>query len=225
MALGFYPQQESPTWHILEHLQRHGASTIKELEEVLGVTTTAVRQHLTTLQAEGYIERRSVHTGVGRPHHAYSVTERARELFACHCDDLALTLLEEVFQLQGRETTMLLLQRVGDRLAQRYAQSVRSTLLPERMEELADALHKRGVLTDVVMEDQSITLKTYNCPFHELAQEHDEICEMDQEMIQQILGADVNLDLRSRIMDGHTCCSFVVARRPGPASQISGDAA
>lgn len=206
----FFPK-DSPSWHILEHLQRNGSGTIKEFEELLGVTTTAVRQHVNALQSKGHVERRSVNTGVGRPHHAYFMTEKARELFACHCDDLALTLLEEVFELEGQETTSLLLQRVGNRLAGKYSESVRSELLQERMEELATAFNERGVLADVSADEESITLKTYNCPFHELAHEHAEVCEMDQDMIKNLLRSEVNMD--SRITEGHNCCSFVVKRK------------
>lgn len=211
MASDIVIQKETPIWQILEHLQRNGSATIKDLEQVLGVTTTAVRQHLIPLQAEGYVERRSVNTGVGRPHHAYFMTDKAHDLFACHCDDLALTLLEEVFQIEGGEKTALLLQRVGSRLAGKYAESVRSELLQSRVEELAFAFNRRGVLADAIVEDEVIALKTYNCPFHELAQEHHEICDMDQDMIEQLLGSDV--DLGSRITDGHNCCTFVVKRK------------
>jgi len=214
MALGANQKQESPTWQVLEYMQRNGSATIKDLEERLRVTTTAVRQHLNTLQGEGYIERRRVlDAGVGRPHHAYFLTEKAREVFACNCDDLALTLLEEVFALEGQERTALLLARVGGKLAQRYAQSVRSTVLQERVGELAAALYTKGVLTDVTAHDNdTIILKTYNCPYHELAQEHREICDMDEGMIRQVLGSEVNLS--SCIMDGHTGCSFVVSAKP-----------
>jgi DeoR family suf operon transcriptional repressor len=212
MAHGAHQKKETPTWQILEYLQRQGAATIKELEQHLGVTTTAVRQHLSTLQAEGLIERRAVHDGVGRPHHTYTTTDKARELFACHCDDLALTLLQEVFALEGREKTALLLERVGSRLANRYARSVRSTLLQERVEELADVLYQQGVLTDVAAEDENtIILKAYNCPYHELAQEHREICDMDEGMMRQLLGPSVSLS--ACMMDGHGSCSFTVSKR------------
>lgn len=213
MPLGVNQKNESPTWQILEYMQRKGSATIKELEELLRVTTTAVRQHLITLQGDGYIERRRVLAGVGRPHHAYFLTEKAREVFACNCDDLALTLLEEVFMLEGKERTGLLLGRVGDRLANKYNQSVRSTVLQERVEELAGALYQRGVLTDVMaQDDNTILLKTYNCPYHELAQEHREICDMDEGMMRKVLGSEVNLS--ACIMDGHTGCSFVISPQP-----------
>ena len=126
MSLGAYQNRDTAAWQILEYMQRNGSATIKELEQLLGITTTAVRQHLTTLQMEGYIERKAVHAGVGRPHHTYTITARVQELLACHCDDLALTLLEEVFALEGRDRASLLLARVSNRLANRYASSVRA---------------------------------------------------------------------------------------------------
>lgn len=219
MGLNAYRDRESPAWQIIEFLKRNSSATIKDLEDLLGVTTTAVRQHLSALQADGYVERQRVHAGVGRPHHAYSITDKAHELFACHCDDLALTLLEEVFALEGRDRAALLLGRVGNRLAQRYANSVRSNVLQERVEQLAEALYLRGVLTDVKMQDEeTFILHTYNCPYHELAQEHRDICEMDEEVMRTVLGSDVNLS--ACMMDGHHGCTFVVSRNPASEEKV-----
>ena len=211
MTLNAYQNRESPARRILEVIQRKGAATIKELEDVLGVTTTAVRQQLQALQADGYVERTRVHAGVGRPHHAYSMTPKAHELFSCHCDDLALSLLEEVFALEGKERAALLLDRVGSRLAERYAPMVRSGRLKERVSQLAEALYARGVLTDVVQEANDVfILQTYNCPYHELAHEHRDICDMDEKFMREVLGSDVNL--HKCMMDGHHSCSFIVNR-------------
>ena len=80
---------------------------------------------------------------------------------------------------------------------------------------MAGALGRQGVLTDVSVgesntagESNTIALKMYNCPYHDLAIEHREICEMDQLMLQQVLGAEVSLD--DCIMDGHASCSFEI---------------
>jgi len=212
MPLNAYTDRSSPAWQVIEYIKRNGSATIKELEDLLGVTTNAVRQHLQALQADGYIERRQVNAGVGRPHHAYSISAKAHDLFACHCDDLALTLLEEVFALEGPERVGMLLDRVGERLAKRYAPSVRAEVLQDRVEQLAGALYQRGVLTDVDFEDENtIILHAYNCPYHELAQEHRSICEMDEDVMRKVLGSDVNLS--ACMMDGHRGCSFVVSNQ------------
>jgi predicted ArsR family transcriptional regulator len=210
MTLAPFSKKESPLWRILEQMQRHGSATIRELEELLGITTTAVRQHLNGLQLEGYIERRTVHAGVGRPHHAYFLTPRAQDLFACHCDDLALTLLEEVLAIEGQERAVMLLDRVGTRLASKYASLVKSNVLEERVQQMARALNHNGVLADSHIQDEDvIILRTYNCPYHELAQGHREICEMDKAMISKVVGAEV--ELSNCMMDGHAGCVFQVS--------------
>ena len=107
------PDHDSPAWQILEYLQRNPSATIKDFELLLGVTTTAVRQHLNALQASGYLDRREERSGVGRPHYIYVATDAARELFACRCDDLALTMLQEMYGMVGAEKMGTLLKRVG----------------------------------------------------------------------------------------------------------------
>jgi predicted ArsR family transcriptional regulator len=221
MVTSTMQNRSSPAWQIVEHLQRHHSASIKELEALLGVTTTAVRQHLQTLQAEGYVDRKTVHAGVGRPHHVYVITEAAHELFQCHCDDLALTMLEEMFEMVGRDRVSLLLKKVSNRLAARYAGSVTADALRSRVEQMAGVLNRQGVLTDVTAEDENvIILKTYNCPYHELAQEHRQICDMDQDMMQQVLGSEVSLS--ACIMDGDGGCSFTITR---PEEKRSAEAA
>lgn len=206
-----FTDRQSPAWQIIEYIKRNGSATVKELKELLGVTTTAVRQHLQTLQVDGYIARACVHAGVGRPHHAYSITAKAHELFACHCDDLALTLLEEVYAQEGAERAAQLLARVGDRLARRYVSDVKSDVLQERVHEMAAGLYRRGVLTEVDVHDEhTIVLHAYNCPYRELAQAHRDICEMDAELMRKVLGSEVSL--RACMMDGHHGCTFVVSK-------------
>lgn len=206
------PDQNAPAWQILEHLQRNPSATIKELEELLGVTTTAVRQHLTSLQASGYLDRKEERSGVGRPHHVYVATEAARELFACRCDVLALTMLQEMSGMVGPRQMETLFKRVGERMADRYADSVSASGLEGRVEELALALGRQGVLTDVSADGgDAISLEMYNCPYHDLAVAHREICDMDQRMMERVLEADVSLD--ECIMDGQGCCSFAITPR------------
>jgi DeoR family suf operon transcriptional repressor len=219
MALSDPVDKQTPAWKILEYLQRNGSASIKTLEEHLGVTTTAVRQQLQALQASGYVERQSVHAGVGRPHHEYSMKPKAQELFSCHSDELALSLLEEVMELAGRETTERLLGRVGSRLAAQYLQSVEAGELSERVGQLVDALAARGVLADMSIDDEDIiVLQTYNCPYHELAQEHRDICNMDEKFMREVLGSEVSLS--ECMFDGHHRCTFVVGQSVSELSDM-----
>jgi predicted ArsR family transcriptional regulator len=91
-------------------------------------------------------------------------------------------------------------------------------MLQERVSELAGTLNGNGVLADAqAQDDNTIVLRTYNCPFHELAHEHREICDMDTNMMRKVLGSDVSLS--SCMLDGHAGCTFVV--RPLGAVAVS----
>ena len=202
----------SPGGQIVKLLQRKGAMGVKDLRRELGVSDTAVRQQIAYLMAEGYLaSTRSERSGPGRPHYVYTLTDKARDLFACYCEDLALNLYEELLADQGPAVVRRLLNRVGERLANQYQEKVRGEMLQERVRSLAAALDERGILADVSHNDDIIYLHEYNCPYHELAAEHREICEMEEAMMSDVLGAEV--ELQSCIMDGDTGCSFAVRPR------------
>ncbi len=202
-------RDESPATAVIRLLQRRGSASIKEIEAELGVTTTAVRLQLSNLQAEGLVSARLVREGVGRPHYEYFLTEKARSIFACYCDELALSLYEELLADVGVAKVRELLRRVRDRLAARYAGQVQGTVLDQRVERLVSVLGEKGILTDVEPHPDGFILKEYNCPYHDLAQDHREICEMEQEMMARLLDADVSLV--QCMMDGHAGCQFNVS--------------
>ena len=81
---------------ILDHLQKHGRATVKELGQLLGLTSTGIRQHLTVLERDGLVLAREERGRVGRPTLVYSLTDKAESLFPRGYDELANPLLEEL---------------------------------------------------------------------------------------------------------------------------------
>ena len=210
----------TPAGQIVELLQRQGSLSVKEIEAALGVTTTAVRQQIANLIAEGLVTSRIVREGVGRPHFVYSLTDKARSLFACYCDDLALSLYEELVKEIGPSKVNALLERVGRRIAEQYAGQLKSTALQERVTDFARLLEAKGIMSDVSPMADGLILKAYNCPYYELAVEHREICSMEQGMMSRVLEADVALT--HCMHDGHQGCQFVVRAFPTPGQLVSG---
>ncbi len=199
---------QSTAWRIVEYLQTQGTATHKELEEYLGLTRTAVREHITTLESGGYVDRRIVHAGRGRPHHEYFNTEQARKLFACHCGSLAVTMLTEMSEVLDDETLAHLMDRVAYRVAEDYAAQMAADDIEERVAELAYLMQQQGILSQVYAEGNagSVKLELFNCPYHELAQENLQICQMDRTMIARAVGAPVTLV--DCIMEEASSCTF-----------------
>ena len=203
-------REEGPAALVVRFLQKRGGASIKEIEAELGVTTTAVRLQLSNLQADGLVTSRLVREGVGRPHYEYHLTEKSRGLFPCYCDELSLSLYEELLREVGMVQVQQLLGRVRQRLAVRYAGQVAGSLLDQRIAQLASVLDEKGIVAEVEPHASGFFLREYNCPYHGLAQDHREICEMEQQMIAQVLNADVLLT--QCMMDGHNGCHFDVKR-------------
>src|ERR1044071_7844022 len=87
---------DSPPARILAYLQRHSEATVRELEELLSMSTTAVREHLTHLETRGMIGARLGRPGPGRPKLVYSLLARAQEFFPKEYGTLVTLLMREL---------------------------------------------------------------------------------------------------------------------------------
>lgn len=201
---------KSPAGQILKLLQECGPLSIKEIETALGVTTTAVRQQLIALLAEGVVDAETVREKRGRPHAVYSLSEKGQALFARGYADLALVLLEEVLQLAEPTGGQQLLQRVSARLGAQYAAQIQGAALAERLQELVALLAQRGITSKIEEEDEIFILTEYGCPYYGLAREHREVCSVEIEAMEQALGSAVSL-CQSQL-DGHHGCQFQVKK-------------
>ncbi len=200
-----YPS-DSPAGIILRHLQRHARATVKELADLLGVSTTAVRDHLVHLQAEGMVTVQSERNGPGRPRLVYALSEKAQKSFPKQYDRLISTLLRELIELEGAGKVEQLLDRVSQRLASEYAGRMEGDDVIERLNELRALLEQRGVPAEVDPEGE--VLRLFACPYYDVAADYPEVCSMERRMIEYVLGE--KLVLEGTIRDGAHNCRFVL---------------
>jgi len=219
---------DSARLSILRLIQRKGEATVKELEQELGRTTTAVREQLTALQADGYITatRVKVKGELGRPYFIYALTDKGQELFPKEYGDLTNLLLEEILELDGRDKLDLLLQRVSARAGAKYAAGIDSAQhLLDRLHNLAALLSEKGLPIEVQQRGNVMTIHAASCPYFAVAQRHREICDMEQRMLGQALGSSVQLT--GCVLDGNHGCDFVVGSpielAPKPPAQSQHD--
>jgi predicted ArsR family transcriptional regulator len=198
----------TPAGKVLKAIQMRGKASIKEVAADLGVTASAVRLHLTQLQASGAIRADKVREGVGRPYYAYSLTPDAHNLFYKDYGDLARLLLEEVTETQGPEALQAVLGRVGDRLANQYRDQVPGQDLAERVQAWADLLDQRGVTVKIERAGEGFVLREYGCPYQNVALESRAVCEMERQVMARLLQSGVKLT--HCVLDGHRGCQFSI---------------
>jgi predicted ArsR family transcriptional regulator len=202
----------SPAGHVLTVLQRRGKSTVKELEKALGVTANAVRQQVTSLMAEGYVQQEIERTGRGRPRHIYSLTAAGRTLFPHHYDEFTNGLLREILISDGSQKVEELLGRIGRRLAAQYESELAGLATVERTARLTELLNAKGILAEMRLQSDVIVFYEYTCPYYELAREHRAICDMEESMIAQAVKQPV--ELVACTLDGNHGCQFMIQPDP-----------
>jgi predicted ArsR family transcriptional regulator len=201
----------TPAGKVLKAIQMRGQATIKDVAEDLGVTASAVRLHLTQLQAKGAIRTDQVREGVGRPYYVYSVTPEAHNLFYKDYGELARLLLEEVGETEGSDALQRVLRRVSDRLAATYRDQVWGRELADRVVSWAELLDQRGVAVQLEKTEEGYVLREYGCPYQNVAVENRAVCEMERQVMARLLESGVKLT--QCILDGYRGCQFTIVDR------------
>lgn len=200
---------------ILDYIRRHGEATVRNLAQVLDLTTTGIRQHLTVLERDGLVKVRETRGRIGRPALVYSLTPAGDALFPHRYDDLAHLLLEEVRAIAGSKGLQSVLMRLATRSAEPYQPRMQGKTLAERVDEAVDVINERGCIADCVVADSGdFLIKQYTCPFPNVARVHRGVCALEVEFVSQLTGGDARLT--SSLLRGDPCCTYRV--RPGAGS-------
>ena len=200
-------QMQSTRQQILEYLLRQGRATVKELGNLLGLTSTGIRQHLTVLERDGLVDSREERGREGRPPQVYSHTQKADALFPKTYDALATVLLEEVRSSQGNQQLHELLHKVAVRMASPYSDRVQGKPLPDRVQETARIMEEQGCLVDVRQsEGDEYYIDEFTCPFPKVAQQDRAICALHVDFVGILAGGDARLT--QSLLRGERACSY-----------------
>ena len=190
----------------MQHLQRNGRATVKELGQLLGLTSTGIRQHLTVLERDGLVLAHEERGGVGRPTLVYSLTDKAEALFPRSYDELANNLLEEIRASEGRERMYQILHRVAERMADAYWERVQGKDTAERVKETAAIMQEQGCLVDWTENDGEFLLNEYTCPFPKVAKQDSSVCALHVDFVRRLTGADTRL--AQSLLRGQRACTY-----------------
>ena len=195
---------------IIEVLKRAESATAHELAEQFSTTTTAVRQHLDSLEQSGLVERfEGAILGRGRPAIRWRITPLTAELFPDRHGELTVELLESIKTSLGEEA----LQKVIDQRASEQVASYRNTLgdtaaVPVRVRALADRRSEEGYLAEVVDDGGDLLLIEHHCPICTAATVCQGLCRSELEVFQAALGPSVNITREQHLLSGDTRCAY-----------------
>jgi DeoR family suf operon transcriptional repressor len=194
---------------ILLTLKKRGEARAEELAADVGVTVSAMRQHLVGLAGAGLVAHRQVRSGPGRPKHFYALTASAEVRFPKTYDELTNELLDYV-----EDEDPALLERVFERRRDRRIANATTRLAPHtdlraKVEELARILDEDGYLAEVVETDDSLRIVEHNCAILGVAARYGQACVSEIEFIRTVL-PEADVQRVAHMMAGARQCAYEI---------------
>jgi predicted ArsR family transcriptional regulator len=192
---------------LMRHLLRNkkGAS-IDELTSAVGVTRTAVRQHLAALMRDGLVNAGETRPTGGRPEQLYVLSPEGREEFPRRYSWFAQLLIEAMEKEHGTSGLRLRLGRIAAAVVAQIRQgSPASGNRRERVQALSALMTELGYDARTAADlGGAPTIEADNCVFHELATRNPEICHFDLALLSGFSGSKVQLH-ECMARGGHVC--------------------
>ena len=199
-------------------LERKEGLTIDQMAGALGITRTAVREHVGALERERLIAAGALagSTG-GRPGRLYALTARGMGLFPKKYDLIARLLLESLSQRLGATETEKEMRALGATLAGQLKSSVAGKTLQERVRSVAALMRELGY--EASAPEGAATIEALNCVYHELARSDQTVCALDLSLIENL--ADAQVEHRACMARGDNACVFCLSEKPEVRGQTS----
>ena len=186
---------------VLQELS-YSSKSMDDLSRLLGINKNAVKEHMDSLIAKGYVKYDFRHALAGRPRKVFDLTEKGMDLFPKRYAALASLLMNEIRGEMGEDTLNRLLAGVADKLVKNYAISDQKlgeeTDGGSRLDKLrlfVESLNKMGYSAKLVVEGGSAKIVRYNCIFYDLAKENaGAICgSLGMNIVKGVVGEDFKI--------------------------------
>lgn len=202
----------TPRRSLLTLVKRAGAATADELSAALGVTVSAVRQHLAVLLADGLVAYREERAGPGRPRHRYHLTDDGEELFPKTYGELTTELLAYVEE-EDPDLVDRIFERRRLRRVERAKERLEGKPFSDRVRELARILDEDGYLAEVVEQaDGTVRIVEHNCAILAVALRYGSACGTELSFIREVL-AEADIERVAHMMAGSHTCAYEIRPR------------
>ena len=215
-------QDANTRQQVLDLVVEKGPVTASAIARILGLTTAAVRRHITILMESGEIAAHEPGTvakrGRGRPARHYIATERAHMHLADGYSDLAVKALRHLGQVGGEEAVDSFAAARSREIERRYAPIVRDAGKDPRVraQALADALTQDGyaaTVREIANGTFAVQLCQGHCPIQHVAGDFPQLCDAETQAFSRLL--DVHVQRLATLAGGeHVCTTHIPVGMP-----------
>ena len=208
---GLHDNQRKILEHLMDH---HEGGTLDELAAHLGVTRTAVQQHIVQLLDLGYLAFEDAKGSVGRPRRRYMISEEGIDAFPKKYSWLANAILAQLALKLGPGGSRAFMQELAGSVAASVDNPPRASdpapLRLKKVTAMMNDLGYRAALKPGASPKESV-IEAVNCVYHSVAKKHPELCQFDVSLIEHASGMEVKLE--TCIAKGGASCRFCIKKK------------
>jgi len=188
-------------------LKNRAGLSIDEMATALNISRNAVQQHLPSLEKEDYIQTGDLKKTAGRPVRTFILTELGLNFFPKKYAWLSELILSDLKNEMGSDAFKAYLQKLGNSLAHDLLPNFEGKSTEERIVELSTIMETLGFQVSASNRntEEYSYIEACNCIYHDIAQQHNEVCELDKSLVSTLL--DRKIELVDCMAKGeHICC-------------------
>jgi predicted ArsR family transcriptional regulator len=194
---------------LVERLKRVETASAGELATEFGLTDTAVRQHLESLQTMGLVRKLDGSAaGRGRPAARWQLTSAAWEAFADRHADLSVDIIESIRSSLGEDALDAVIAARADRQTQTYRRAVGSGSVAVKVRRLAEVRSAEGYDAEVRVDGADLVLVEHHCPICTAATTCQGLCRSELEVFRTTLGDRVRVEREQHLLSGDQRCAY-----------------
>jgi DeoR family transcriptional regulator, suf operon transcriptional repressor len=163
--------------------------TLDQLVAEVGLTRTAIRLQLATLERDGAVTRGGVRPGRTKPSHVYELTGEGEQRLSRAYVPVLTALLHVLADRLPREEFDAVMRDVGRGLLSDRARP--RGALRSRAEAASELLNQLGGLTNVEEEGAHLVIRSHGCPLAAAAVNHPETCNAMESLVSEFVGSRV----------------------------------
>ena len=199
---------------LVERLKHVESASAGELAAEFGLTDTAVRQHLESLQSTGLVRRLDGSAaGRGRPAARWQLTMESGAAFADRHADLTVDILESIRARLGEAAVDEVLAARAERQTEQYRRNVGNGSVAVKVRRLAEQRTAEGYDAEVRADGKDLILVEHHCPICVAATTCQGLCRAELDVFRATLGADVTVEREQHLLSGDQRCAYRITAR------------
>lgn len=195
---------------ILHLIKKQGEITASQISEQMKMTSMGARQHLETLETQGYIQHQFKKSGRGRPKKYWQMTNKGQSQFPDGHAQLIANLLGHMKNQLGTEAVNQLIQCREKDMLQIYQAALKSLpTITDKLDQLVKIRSSEGYMAHIEKTNEGWLLIEDHCPICSAASQCQQFCRSEKKIFETVLQA--NVDRSEYILEGDRRCCYKIS--------------